>query len=141
MFGGQVLGQALSAARQTVPDDRPVHSAHAYFLRVGDVNRPVVYTVDSIRDGRSFTTRRVVAIQHGKPIFNLSASFHIVEEGLSHHDEEPEAKGPDGLLPESVLGQRFLASLPPAIVDKIPIRLQERAYADRPIEILSLIHI
>ena len=75
VFGGQVLGQALSAARQTVPADRLVHSVHAYFLRVGDVNRPVVYTVDCIRDGRSFTTRRVVAIQHGKPIFNLSASF------------------------------------------------------------------
>lgn len=135
VFGGQVLGQALSAARQTVPTDRAAHSVHAYFLRVGDVNRPVVYTVDCIRDGRSFTTRRVVAIQHGQPIFNLSASFQIQEEGFSHHDPVPASEGPEGLLAEAQLSQRYLAQLPEAVLEQIPIRLRERAYAERPIEI------
>src|SRR5512140_2482575 len=74
VFGGQVLGQALSAAAYTVPADRLVHSLHAYFLRPGDGSKPIVYEVDRIRDGRSFTTRRVVAVQHGQPIFNLAAS-------------------------------------------------------------------
>ncbi|HVK67162.1 MAG TPA: acyl-CoA thioesterase domain-containing protein, partial [Polyangium sp.] len=75
VFGGQVLGQALSAAAQTVPPERQVHSLHAYFLRPGDARKPIVYDVDRIRDGQSFTTRRVVAIQNGQPIFNMSASF------------------------------------------------------------------
>src|SRR5437667_9274256 len=75
VFGGQVLGQALSAAVQTVPPERHAHSLHAYFLRPGDVSKPIVYDVDRIRDGGSFTTRRVVAIQSGRPIFNLAASF------------------------------------------------------------------
>src|SRR5450432_1496509 len=77
VFGGQVLGQALSAAVQTVPSERHVHSLHAYFLRPGDVSKPIVYDVDRIRDGGSFTTRRVVAIQNGLPILNLSSSFQI----------------------------------------------------------------
>src|ERR1700704_778893 len=89
VFGGQVLGQALSAAVQTVPPDRHVHSLHAYFLRPGDVARPIVYDVDRIRDGGSFTTRRVRAIQHGNPILNLSASFQIEEPGLEHQDPMP----------------------------------------------------
>src|SRR6186997_773093 len=82
VFGGQVLGQALSAATQTVPPDRQVHSLHAYFLRPGDVKRPIVYDVDRIRDGHSFTTRRVVAIQAGRPIFNMSCSFQVAETGF-----------------------------------------------------------
>src|SRR5436305_15015057 len=84
VFGGQVAGQALVAAGRTVPPDRPVHSLHAYFLRTGDPDVPILYDVDRIRDGKSFTTRRVVAIQHGKAIFNLSASFHVQEEGMDH---------------------------------------------------------
>ena len=83
MFGGQVAGQALVAAGRTVPADRPVHSLHAYFIRPGDPAVPIVYTVDRVRDGRSFTTRRVTAIQHGKAIFTLSASFHHPEPGPS----------------------------------------------------------
>src|SRR3954464_2595552 len=86
VFGGQVLGQALSAAVQTVPPERHVHSLHAYFLRAGDARRPIVYDVDRIRDGSSFTTRRVVARQSGKPIFNLAASFQVDEPGLEHQD-------------------------------------------------------
>jgi acyl-CoA thioesterase II len=84
VFGGQVAGQALVAAGRTVPADRPVHSLHAYFIRPGDPAVPLVYIVDRVRDGRSFTTRRVSAIQHGKTIFTLSASFHHEEPGLEH---------------------------------------------------------
>src|SRR5687768_15286009 len=90
VFGGQVAGQALVAAGRTVPDDRRVHSLHAYFLRPGDPAVPIVYDVDRIRDGRSFTTRRVVAIQHGRPIFNLSASFHVEEPGVEHQIPMPD---------------------------------------------------
>ncbi|MFT3927936.1 MAG: acyl-CoA thioesterase II [Myxococcales bacterium] len=100
VFGGQVLGQALSAAVQTVPQERKVHSLHSYFLRPGNVNKPIVYEVDRIRDGGSFTTRRVVAVQGGKPIFNMQASFHVPEPGFDHQDIMPEAPPPDGLKSE-----------------------------------------
>ena len=98
VFGGQVAGQALVAAGRTVPSDRPVHSLHAYFLRPGDPSLPIVYEVDRIRDGRSFTTRRVVGIQHGKAIFNLQASFQVVETGLEHARTMPDVPGPEQLL-------------------------------------------
>jgi acyl-CoA thioesterase II len=97
VFGGQVAGQALVAAGRTVPPDRPVHSLHAYFIRGGDPTVPLVYTVDRTRDGRSFTTRRVSAIQHGRTIFTLSASFHHAEPGPEHSDPMPEVPPPDGL--------------------------------------------
>ena len=89
VFGGQVAGQALVAAGRTVEPDRPVHSLHAYFLRPGDPSVPIVYSVDRIRDGRSFTTRRVVAVQHGEAVFNLQASFHVVEPGVEHAEPAP----------------------------------------------------
>ena len=127
VYGGQVLGQALSAAAQTVPTERIAHSLHGYFLRSGDVNAPIIYDVDCIRDGKSFTTRRVVAIQHGKAIFNMAASFQIVEEGYEHQLEMPSAPGPDGLKSE-----RELATL---IADKIPEPLRKRFTAERPIEV------
>lgn len=95
VFGGQVLGQALSAAAQTVPPERHVHSLHAYFLRPGDVTRPIIYDVDRIRDGGSFTTRRVVAIQNGSPIFNMSTSFQKHEIGFEHQSPMPEAPDPE----------------------------------------------
>ncbi len=97
VFGGQVAGQALVAAGRTVPADRPVHSLHAYFLRPGDPSVPIVYEVDRIRDGRSFTTRRVVAVQHGRAIFNLAASFQVREDGLEHATPMPDVPGPEGL--------------------------------------------
>jgi acyl-CoA thioesterase-2 len=97
VFGGQVAGQALVAAARTVGADRNVHSLHAYFLRPGDPSIPILYEVDRIRDGRSFTTRRVVAIQHGQAIFNLSASFQRPEEGFEHAFEMPAVPAPDGL--------------------------------------------
>jgi acyl-CoA thioesterase II len=101
VFGGQVAGQALVAAGRTVPADRPVHSLHAYFIRPGDPSVPLVYTVDRVRDGRSFTTRRVTAIQHGKPIFTLSASFHHPESGLEHATPMPAARRPEELRPNA----------------------------------------
>ncbi len=97
IFGGQVAGQALVAAGRTVPADRFVHSVHAYFLRPGDPRVPVVYEVDRIRDGRSFTTRRTVAVQHGEAIFHLSASFQAAEEGPEHQDPMPAAPDPESL--------------------------------------------
>ena len=107
VFGGQVLGQALSAARQTVDNERHIHSFHSYFLREGDINKPIIYTVDCIRDGRSFNTRRVVAIQNGLPIFNLSASFQITESGFEHSDVMPEVISPDEALSEKDLMLRY----------------------------------
>jgi hypothetical protein len=95
VFGGQVAGQALVAAGRTVPPDRPVHSLHAYFIRPGDPDVPIVYTVDRIRDGRSFTTRRVVAVQHGRAIFALSASFQVAERGPEYQSLMPEAPDPE----------------------------------------------
>ncbi len=97
VFGGQVAAQALMAAGRTV-DHGTVHSMHSYFLRPGDPTVPILYEVDRIRDGRSFTTRRVVAIQHGQAIFNLAVSFHVAEEGpLVHQVPMPEVPGPEGL--------------------------------------------
>ncbi len=112
VFGGQVLGQALAAAAATVDADRPAHSLHAYFLRPGDKRAPIIYDVDRIRDGNSFTTRRVVAIQHGRPIFNMSASFQVREEGAEHADVMPQVPGPEGLTPESELMAGVVATLP-----------------------------
>jgi acyl-CoA thioesterase II len=97
VFGGQVAGQALVAAARTVADDRQVHSLHGYFLRPGDPTVPILYEVDRIRDGRSFTTRRVVGIQHGRAIFNLQASFHVQESGLDHQLPMPEVPDPESL--------------------------------------------
>jgi acyl-CoA thioesterase II len=97
VFGGQVAGQALVAAGRTVPEDRPVHSLHAYFIRPGDPAVPLIYLVDRVRDGRSFTTRRVSAVQHGKTIFTLSASFHHPESGVLHQLPMPDAPPPEDL--------------------------------------------
>ena len=96
VFGGQVLAQAVLAASETV-EDLTIHSLHAYFLRAGDHNAPIVYNVDRSRDGRSFSARRVVAIQHGRPIFTLAASFQVKEEGLEHQFEMPEVPAPESL--------------------------------------------
>ncbi|MFD9188987.1 acyl-CoA thioesterase II [Streptomyces phaeochromogenes] len=108
VFGGQVAAQALVAAGRTVPDDRFAHSLHAYFLRAGDAGAPIVYTVDRIRDGRSFTTRRVVAVQHGQPIFHLSASFQTYEEGMEHQADMPAAPDPETLPTAAELLPRYV---------------------------------
>ena len=100
VFGGQVAGQALVAATRPVGDDKTIHSLHAYFLRPGHPKIPILYQVDRQRDGRSFATRRVVAIQHGRPIFNLSASFHIHEDGYTHQFDMPTGLTPPEQLPD-----------------------------------------
>jgi acyl-CoA thioesterase-2 len=100
VFGGQVAGQALVAAARTVDATQPVHSLHAYFLRPGDPQVPILYEVDRIRDGRSFATRRVVAIQHGKAIFNVQASFHVHEDGFDHQAPMPDDVPEPDTLPD-----------------------------------------
>lgn len=99
VFGGQVAGQAVMAALKTVPADRHLHSLHVYFLRGGDPGHPIVYDAESVRDGRSFTTRRVAARQHGEIIFDMTASFQVDEEGWSHQDDMPETPGPEDSIP------------------------------------------
>ncbi|MER6123145.1 acyl-CoA thioesterase II [Streptomyces sp. NPDC001795] len=117
VFGGQVAAQALVAAGRTVPEDRLAHSLHAYFLRLGDPGAPIVYNVDRIRDGRSFTTRRVVAVQHGKPIFGLSASFQRYEDGLDHQAPMPPAPDPE-TLPTSQERLQAYDHLAPDVVER-----------------------
>jgi acyl-CoA thioesterase-2 len=129
VFGGQVAGQALVAAGRTV-DHGVVHSLHAYFLRPGDPLVPIVYEVDRIRDGRSFTTRRVVAIQHGRAIFNLSASFHVEEDGPEHQYAMPAVPEPD-TIPTVV--ERLAAH-----ADKFPPAVWERLQRERPVETRSV---
>ncbi|MCT4655682.1 MAG: acyl-CoA thioesterase II [Cohaesibacter sp.] len=112
VFGGQVIGQALVAASRTVEADREAHSLHGYFMRPGDPSVPIIYEVDRIRDGRSFVTRRVVAIQHGKAIFTMAASYHKKEPGLSHQMEMPKVPMPEDLPDERELVEAFMATAP-----------------------------
>jgi acyl-CoA thioesterase-2 len=122
VFGGQILGQALSAAHRTV-EDRAPHSLHAYFLRPGDFNEPVVYQVERSRDGGSYSNRRVVAIQHGRPILNLAASFHSAEDGFTHQMPMPEVASPEGLT-KSI-------DIQDSIIDRVPEKMR-RLLAHRP---------
>lgn len=125
VYGGQVFAQALVAARRTVDTDREAHSAHGYFILPGDLKAPIVYFVDRLRDGSSFTTRRVTAIQHGQAIFNLSASFHIEEPGIAHQPSMPDVPGPEGLQTELDAIREVAARIPDehraAIVQERPI--------------------
>ena len=129
VFGGQVIGQALVAACRTVEGvaQRPPHSLHAYFLLAGDPKVPIVYEVDRIRDGKSFTTRRVTAIQHGHAIFSMEVSFHRDEPGMSHQAEMPSVPMPDDLPGEMEMKQRILPIMPEPVR-----RYYER---ERPIEL------
>jgi acyl-CoA thioesterase II len=126
VFGGQVLGQALSAADQTVPVERVCHSMHGDFLRPGDVSQPIEYAVDRIRDGGSFTTRRVVAMQHEQAIFSMAASFQRDEGGLDYQEPSPPAPGPDGLVGQDELERLF--------TDGLPAALRAHLTADGPLE-------
>ena len=127
VFGGQVLAQALVAARRTVPDPlRHAHSLHAYFILAGDLSVPIVYFVDVLRDGGSFATRRVTAIQHGRAIFNLSASFHQGASGVDHQLPAPEAPEPETLTPEL---ERIRA-----MADQIPAEARAVLTQDRPLD-------
>ncbi|TLY52572.1 MAG: acyl-CoA thioesterase II [Gammaproteobacteria bacterium] len=115
VFGGQVLGQALSAAQQTVDEERSAHSLHAYFLRAGDIEAPIVYNVERTRDGGSFSTRRVTAIQHGEQIFNSTVSFQKTQAGIEHQSEMPQVPKPDELPPRKVFSDEELTKLPPKL--------------------------
>ena len=115
VFGGQVLGQALSAAQATVDRSRMAHSLHAYFLRAGDIEHPIVYDVDRTRDGSSFSVRRVTAIQHGKVIFFCAASFHEHEPGVEHQLKMPEVPQPEDVAPTTPVPGEIMATLPPKV--------------------------
>jgi acyl-CoA thioesterase II len=124
VFGGQVAGQALVAAGRTVPADRPVHSLHAYFIRPGDPAVPLVYLVEPVRDGRSFTTRRVSAIQHGKTIFTLSASFHRGEPGVTHATAMPDVPPPESISPTAVRMEKLFGPNVPDFFHRNPIDIR-----------------
>jgi acyl-CoA thioesterase II len=118
VFGGQVMGQALSAAKETLPEGRIVHSLHSYFLRPGDPAKPIVYDVETIRDGKSFSTRRVKAIQYGKPIFYMTASFQGAEDGLSHQATMPNVPLPEELRSSLEFYQENAEHIPEVIRNK-----------------------
>lgn len=127
VYGGQVIGQALVAASRTVEDQsRIAHSLHGYFLRPGDTTIPILFSVDRIRDGKSFTTRRVIAVQRGKAIFSMSVSFQVMEEGLHHQIDMPAVKAP-----EDCPSQQDLRA---AYIDKIPAEYQASFNRPSPIE-------
>ncbi|MGH8075097.1 MAG: acyl-CoA thioesterase II [Lysobacter sp.] len=115
VFGGQVVGQALSAAQATLKETRTAHSLHAYFLKAGDIAAPIVYQVDRTRDGGSFSVRRVTAIQHGQPIFFLAASFQRDEDGAEHQLSMPEVPQPEDIEPGHAVPERVMAELPEKI--------------------------
>jgi acyl-CoA thioesterase II len=128
-FGGQVAGQALVAAARTVDPDRQVHSLHAYFLRAGDPKVPILYEVDRLRDGRSFTTRRVVAIQHGKAIFNMAASFQVPEQGFDHAFDMPDVPPPEEVQPLRERLADYGVQLPPWVDRPRPIDIRHVDWA------------
>lgn len=127
VYGGQVLGQALSAARYTVDNDRTVHSFHSYFLYPGNPEKPIIYDVEKLRDGRSLSTRRVKAIQNGRPIFYLTASYHGATPGFEHQNTMPEIAGPENFASESELAEQ--------IADFLPDKIKEIFCGEKPIEV------
>ena len=130
VFGGQVIGQALSATQETVDNSRKAHSLHAYFLRPGRIDMPILYDVQRIRDGKSFTTRTVNAIQNGEYIFNMSVSFKISEEGFEHQFEMPNVPGPENLKSDREFREEMK--------DSIPKEMLEGFLRDKPIEIRNV---
>lgn len=126
VFGGQVIGQALSAAKETLPPERVSHSFHSYFLRPGDAKKPIVYDVENIRDGKSFSARRVQAIQYGKPIFYMTASFQKQEQGFEHQDVMPQVPGPEGLVSDLDIYREH--------EELIPAPLRNKFICEKPIE-------
>jgi len=134
VFGGQVIGQALSATKDTLKDLRPVHSLHSYFLRPGDASKPIIYDVEVLRDGRSISTRRVKAIQYGKPIFFMTASFHVEADGLEHQVKMPQVEGPENLAStrDRIRKLALESSMP------IPERFEQKSPIEiRPVESFS----
>ena len=134
VFGGQVLAQALYAAIKTVPPDRPTHSLHAYFILPGDIEHPIVFQVDGVRDGGSFTTRRVQAIQKGQTIFLMAVSFQLKQEAYDHHISMPNVSKPDVLVSWEELGKQYESVLPDNIKRFAMI---ERPLEFRPVELIN----
>lgn len=137
VFGGQVLAQALVAAQRTVEDERAVHSLHGYFILPGDLAQPIVYFVDRLRDGKSFTTRRVTAIQHGNAIFNMSASFHRDEPGDEHQLDMPDVPPPEALESELELLRQMAERIPEKLR---AVLTQDRPIDFRPVEVTDPFH-
>lgn len=127
VYGGQVMGQALSAARYTVDNDRIAHSFHSYFLYPGDPEKPIIYDVENLRDGRSFSTRRVKAVQNGRPIFYLTASYHGEAEGFEHQNPMPNIDSPEHYQSESELAQK--------IAEFLPEKIKQVFCGEKPIEV------
>ncbi|ELR64381.1 Acyl-CoA thioesterase II [Photobacterium marinum] len=134
VYGGQVIGQSLSAAKETVEEDRQVHSFHSYFLRAGDPQKPIIYDVENLRDGRSFSTRRVKAIQNGRPIFYLTASYQVEEEGFSHQSSMPNVPQPENLKSEQALIESIAEHLPKPVVAAFG---RERPIEVRPVTVVN----
>ncbi len=134
VFGGQVFAQALVAARRTVEGAREAHSVHGYFILPGDLKAPIVYFVDRLRDGSSFTTRRVTAIQHGQAIFNLSASFQVAEQGIEHQESMPSVPAAEVLTSELELIREMASRIPEPLR---PVLTQERPIDFRPVDPLD----
>jgi acyl-CoA thioesterase-2 len=132
VFGGQVMGQALSASKETVEADRKVHSFHSYFLRPGDASKPIVYEVENIRDGKSFSTRRVSAIQFGKPIFYMTASFQAEEQGFEHQELMPRVPAPEDLVSDLEFYREHAHLIPESLRSKFicekPIEMRPVAF-------------
>ena len=137
VYGGQVIGQALVAASRTVSTDRSAHSLHGYFLRAGDTDIPILYKVDRIRDGKSFTTRRVVAVQRGQAIFTMSISFQVDEEGLTHQFDMPDVPSPDALPTDEEIRQQQAKSWPEEFQDSF---LGSSAIQVKPIDPVDMLN-
>lgn len=137
VFGGQFVAQALASAEQTVREDQAAHSMHGYFLRSGDERKPVTYQVERIRDGKSFATRRVDAIQDGRAVFTLTVSFHRPELGLEHQDPMPQMPGPNGLPSQAQIARKFIDRMPPeAAREQLSF---ERAIEIRPLDPVDIL--
>jgi acyl-CoA thioesterase-2 len=134
VYGGQVIGQSLSAAQQTVDPERHLHSFHSYFLLPGNPEKPIIYDVETLRDGRSFSTRRVKAIQNGRPIFYLTASYQADEQGFEHQATMPNVVGPESLASESDLVESVAQYLPPKIVEMFG---NKRPIEVRPVTVIN----
>lgn len=134
VFGGQVMGQALSAAKETVQDEQQVHSFHSYFLRPGQTDRPIIYDVERLRDGQTLSTRRIKAVQNGQAIFYMTASFKAKESGFEHQNKMPSAPDPEDLISEQDMALMHTEMLPVAIRDKL---VGEKPIEMRPVSFVN----
>lgn len=130
VFGGQVVGQALYAAKQTVSAGRIIHSFHSYFLRPGNSQKAIIYDVETLRDGKSFSARRVRAVQNNQPIFYMTASFQGTERGFEHQNNMPQTTGPEGVTSEAEIFQQYSHLIPAGVREKV---LAEKPFEIRPV--------